>query len=127
MALFSSGRSKCVRCLTIPKLMCSGSLWVRRRKLSCRPEQSSTCPSFILLTRSSYQKNWLTWSGRQRIDAAKLRLDGQSLSGGRATIPLPEDRQPTTAALLETPARRFLRLVAERRKDGSVSLLHACR
>ncbi len=44
---------------------------------------------------------------------------------GRATILLPEDTHPTTAALLEMPAKRFSRLVAGKREDGSVSLLHA--
>jgi hypothetical protein len=44
---------------------------------------------------------------------------------GRATILLPEDKHPTTAALLEMLARRFLRSVGEKREDGSVSPLHA--
>ena len=42
-----------------------------------------------------------------------------------ATILVQEDKQPTTAALLEMPARRFLRLVGEKMEDDSVSPLHA--
>src|SRR5437588_5329729 len=44
---------------------------------------------------------------------------------GRATILLPEDTQPTKAVLTEMPAKKFLRLVGEKREDVSVSLLHA--
>jgi len=42
-----------------------------------------------------------------------------------ATSLLREDKQPTTAVLLEMPARRFSRLVGEKMEDGSVSPLHA--
>src|SRR5881227_2213356 len=56
------------------------------------------------------------------------RLAVNSRPHGRwAMILSPKDRQPTTAALLEIAATRFLRSVGEKRKGGSVSPLRVSR
>jgi hypothetical protein len=65
-------------------------------------------------------------SSKRAISSSEMTVGFcPSAVAGRAIILFREDRQPTTAALLEMSARRFLRSVGEKRKDGSVSLLHA--
>src|SRR5262249_4185248 len=86
----------------LQKTACAGPVW-------CRSHTMDKTYELRLGTR-------MTQIGTET--AEELRL---------ATILLPEDRQPTTAALLEMPARRFLRLVGEKREDGSGSPLRAGR